>query len=104
MTYEIKKPTLLNRHYTLHISTRTPGLLPAMLLIGKRDGLPFKRTDGMELQRIEPKRIDNKKLIIQITTLTFPQGTYGKLFLEDDSMYAFVDVHHPSKEMLKLYQ
>jgi hypothetical protein len=103
MTYEIKKPTLLNRHYTLHISTRAPGSLPAMVLIGKRGSLPFKRTDGMELQRIEPKRIDNKKLVIEVTTLTFPQGTCGKLFLEDDSMYAFVDVHHPGEEMLRLY-
>ena len=104
LAYEIKNPTLFRKRRTLHIMPRTPGSLPALLLIGRRDRLPFRKTDGDLLHRIEPTLIgeNEKELVIELSEKTFPPRTFGKLFLEDDSMYEVVSIHHPSEDKLRL--
>ncbi|MFL5626286.1 MAG: hypothetical protein ACJ788_11910, partial [Ktedonobacteraceae bacterium] len=101
-TYEIKNPTMFRRKRTLHIMARTPGTLPTLLLIGKRDRLPFRKADGDLLQRIEPTLIDGKELVIELSERTFPTKTFGKLFLEDDNLHELISIHHPTEDKLRL--
>lgn len=103
LTYEIKNPTMLRRKRTLHITSRTSGTIPAMVLVGKRDRLPFKKTDGDLLQHIASRLIrDGEVVVIDLSERTYPQRTYGKLFLEDDSMNATVVIRQPDESKVRL--
>ena len=101
-TYEIRNPTRLRRKRTLHITSRAPGTLPALVLIGRRDRLPFKKADGDLLQHIAPTLMTNKEIVLELPERAYPIRTFGKLFLEDDSLNATVVIHHPDENKLRL--
>lgn len=102
LTYEIRQARFGRKQRTLHLSVRTPGMVPTLLLVCKRHGLPFKKTEGELFHRVEgPIKIE-KDLPIPLPDKVFPTNTFGKLFLEDDSSYDVVSVHHPSEDKLRL--
>ena len=102
LTYEIRRARFGRKQRTLHLSVRTPGMVPTLLLVCKRHGLPFKKTEGELFHRVEgPIKIE-KDLPIPLPDKAFPANTFGKLFLEDDSLYDMVSVHHPSEDKLRL--
>ena len=102
MNYEIKNPTLFHKKRTLTITARTPGTLPVLVLVSRRDRLPFRKSDGDVFQRIEPTVIGEKELIIELPEQKFPPRTFGKLFLEDDALNEVVTIHHPGIEKLRM--
>jgi hypothetical protein len=72
-----------------------------MYLIGKQDRLPLSKTDGLLLQHISPTQISEKHLVIKLTQQRIAAGTLGKLFLEDEGMYEFITILHPSESKLR---
>jgi hypothetical protein len=102
LTYELKNPRFGYKQRTLHIYTQTPGIVPTLLLITSRGGLPFRKAEGTVLHR-EPGPINvQREHIIQLPDTSFPAQTFGKLFLEDDNLYAVVVIHHPHERKLRL--
>lgn len=102
ITYEIKNPSFFNKKRTLHILVDNNSRLPALLLIRKRERLPFRKTDGELFQRIQPIEVGEKGLVIELPLTTFPPHTFAKLFLEDDSLYEEFKIHHPKEEKLRI--
>ena len=104
VTYEIKNPRNLfgPKQRTLHLYARTPGTLPTLLIVSKQGRLPINKAEGEVMHRVEgPIRIE-KDLVIALPDKAFPPKTFGKLYLEDDSLYNVVSVNHPSEDRLRL--
>jgi hypothetical protein len=101
--YEIKKATFFHRRPTLHITPRTSGTLPALLLIGKRDRLPMNKSDGDIVYHISPMTITGKKITLELPDKPFPPNTFGKLFLEYDHDNETVIIHQPEVNKLRLH-
>jgi len=101
--YEIKNPRFLHSRRTLHIYLRTPGtmpMLPAFLLVTKRNGLPFDKRDGEPLQEIVAGLSGNKKEhSVMLTDRSFPVNTFAKLFLKDEDLYEVINIHHDEESM-----
>lgn len=93
--YEIKN----RRRRTLHlyIPGRTGGTIPTLLLVSRQGNPPSKKTEGDIFHRIDPVLIRDgeKEKVIPLPERNFPPKTFGKLFLEDDTMYESVTIHHP---------
>ena len=86
----------------LHISSRTVGTLPTLVIVSKQGRLPIRKEEGEPMFRLEgPLHIEND-LEIELPDTSFGQRTFGKLYLEDDGMYEVVTIHHPSEEKLRL--
>ncbi len=101
VTYEIHKPTLFRKRYTLHITSETPGKLPAFWLVSKRDRLPMLKDEGEVALRIGPQMIGSHEVVIDIPD-HYPPNTFGKLFLEDDKINDLIKVQQPILEKLRL--
>ena len=101
MTYEISQPTVLHGNWVLHISTQIAGSLPALLLVSRRDRLPFRKEDGETVLRIEPRMIGGREVVIEVPG-RYPPGTLGRLFVEDDKMNEMVKIHQPTAQKLRL--
>ncbi len=106
VTYEIKNPGKLWGKRTLHISMRTPdgasSVLPALQLIYMQERLPFKKSEGILFQKIEPTIVSQKGLVVVLPEQKFPPRTFCKLFLEDDDEHERIIIHHPSMDKLRL--
>lgn len=104
VTYEIKTARNLfgPKKHLLHISSRTSGTLPTLLLILKQGRLPTRKAEGEPFHRLEgPIPIVND-LEFELPERAFAPKTFGKLYLEDDSRYDEVTIHHPGEEKLRL--
>jgi hypothetical protein len=102
ITYEIKNPRFGYKQRTLHIYTQTPGILPTLLLITRQGSLPLGKAEGTLLHReLGPFNLQHEH-IIQLPDTPFPSQTFGKLFLENDDLYAVVVIHHPHERKLRL--
>lgn len=101
-TYEIKLSRLWRKKHVLHVIADKPTIFPALLLVSKRGGLPFRKTDGDLFHRIEPTSTQSKEIFIDLPDLSLPSDTFGKLFLEDDRMYNEIIIHHPGEKQLRL--
>lgn len=102
LTYEIKHSTFMGKKRTLHIKTDTTKSLPTLLLISKRDGLPFDKTDGEQFKSIEETIVKKKEVVINLPNHTLPPDTFCKLFLEEDLQNREFMIHHPHKDKLRL--
>ena len=103
ITYAIKTSAIFRRKQ-LHLTTNSSNnkALPALLLVSKQGGLPFGKTDGEVLHRIEASAKGSKSLIVDLPNTLLPPKTFGKLFLEDDTAYNEFMVHHPAKDLMRL--
>jgi hypothetical protein len=103
LRYVIKNPTFLHRRRALYIFVRTPGAmssLPAMVLLMKRNSLPFHQKDGEVLLKIPAGLSGNlKEHVIPLSDRIFPPNTFAKLFLEDDDMHDIVTIYHDEESM-----
>ncbi|GCF08702.1 zinc ribbon domain-containing protein [Dictyobacter arantiisoli] len=101
LTYEIKK-ALFSQKRTLHIRTLTPGELPTILLIARRDHLPAKKTDGERILQLEGPISIKKELSFPLPDRKYSGRTFSKLYVEDDSAYDYLKIQHPSDTTLRL--
>ncbi len=104
LTYEIKQPRGLfgPKQYMLHLSVRSPGQLPTLLLINKQGHLPIMKTEGDVFFRLQgPIPLDDN-MVIPLPDKPRPPKTFAKLYLEDDKYYNEVIIHHPSEDKLRL--
>lgn len=103
VTYEIKQTGFLGRRKRiLAIHARKPGALPTLLLVSSRGRLPLQKTEGDLFYRLEGPMSIESELSIELPDKSFPQRTFGKLYLEDDTAYDVVTIHHPGEEKLRL--
>ncbi len=102
LAYDLKPATLLSNKRVLQLAIDPPRPLPALLLIKKRGGLPLSKTDGSLLCRIEATCVSRNTVNFDLPEPLLLPGMFAKIFLEDDSAYAEIIVHHPSKERLRL--
>jgi hypothetical protein len=103
LTYEIKQAGFLGRHKRmLHIHARQSGVLPTLLLVKSQGRLPLQRSEGEMFYRLEGPTPIQKELAIELPNTNLPQRTFGKLYLEDDTEYEGVIIHHPSMDKLRL--
>lgn len=99
--YEIKNPRFGYKQRTLHLYSETPGVLPTLLLVIKRGGLPFTKADGEVLHRaVGPISIFTETMI-QLPDAPFA-NTFARLFLEDDDLYSVVTIYQPAEGKLRL--
>jgi hypothetical protein len=102
--YEIKMSRNLFRpkQLMLHLHTRTPGTLPTFLIMSKQGRLPINKAEGNLFHRQEGPINIEKDLVIILPDKAVPPKTFGKLYLEDDSLYNLVRINHPSEDKLRL--
>ncbi len=101
IAYEIRRSMFGLKRTTLHLYAETPDILPALLVISRQNRLPFNKSDGNILQRVEPTTIE-RELVVELATTSLPSRTFGKLFLEDDNKYSMLTIYHPSQKRLRL--
>lgn len=102
ISYELRRPTLFQRSFTLSITTQHAGQLPTLLLVGTRGQLPAKKKDGAILARIEAAPIDKNGRLIDLPAQMISPGMYCKLFLEESHLYQMVDIRHPHENNLRI--
>lgn len=104
VSYEIKTSggLLGRKKRLLHIFARTPGTLPTLLLMSKVGRLPQRKEEGEQVQRFAGPVSIEKELALELPDRAFAPKTFGKLYLEDDSLYDGVTIHHPSEDKLRL--
>jgi curved DNA-binding protein CbpA len=105
ITYSIRAATMLRTRPVLHISIDAPALpitLPALLLVSKYREMPWRKEDGTTLLRIESASALHPNLLFHLPAISLPAGTFGKLFLEDETRYGEFVIHHPGKERMRL--
>ncbi|GHO86340.1 zinc ribbon domain-containing protein [Dictyobacter formicarum] len=100
LTYEIRKARFSKKR-TLYIHTHTPGLLPALVLICRRERLPLQKSEGERLWHQGPTHIE-KELNLPLPEQKYQPRTFGKLYLEDSNAYNFVTIQHPNDTKLRL--
>jgi hypothetical protein len=104
LSYEIKQARGLfgPKQCMLHLSVRSPGEIPTLLLVNKQGNLPIMKTEGEILFRLSgPVHIEDHK-VIPLPDKARPPRTFAKLYLEDDTYYNEVIIHHPSEDKLRL--
>ncbi|GER86255.1 hypothetical protein KDW_04170 [Dictyobacter vulcani] len=101
LSYEIKKALLGNKR-TLHIYAPTPGTVPSLSLVVRRDRLPAKKTDGERLWRIQGPIHIKKGLSFPLPDRKYEAYTFCKLYAEEDSAYDNLKIQHPSDSKLRL--
>lgn len=104
ITYEIKMPRSLfgPKKRLLHISARSAGSLPTLVIVSKQGRLPLRKEEGEPIFRLEGPVPIEGELEYELPDRSFGPRTFGKLYLEDDRMYEVVTIHHPSEEKLRL--
>ncbi len=102
LRYEVRQAGLLSKKRTLHITTNRSASLPQMRLVGKRGKLPFSKSDGELIQAIEPKLVKRNEVDINLPERTYQSETFVRLFLEDDTMYDWIEIINPEKNKLRL--
>lgn len=102
ITYTIKRATLWQRKLTLHLTIDPPGPLPALLLVYKEGRLPLRKSDGDLLHRIAPESQGRGSVQIELPLQPLPVGSFGKLFLEDETLYREWIIHHPGEHYMRL--
>ena len=90
--------------FALHIHLRRGGgKLPTMVLVAKKGEPPTHKQDGMVVLRLEAQLLqDTTSLVVDLTAHS-EQGIYGRLFLENDRLYEYVEMRHPDHHQLKLF-
>src|SRR5262249_41481429 len=102
LTYAIKQPGMLRKHYTLCIGVDRPVVLPALVLIHKRGSVPLRKSDGDIFHAVAAGVACDQELVIELPGKAVPPKTFGKLFFEDDQQYQQFIVHHPRIEHMRL--
>lgn len=97
--YEIKRQQKLwgKKKLNLILKVSGSGELPALILVQKSGTQPLRKEDGRKILHIPSQRLSETN-----ANLSFPledcQTGYGKLFLEDDSLYdskgGYVHIYH----------
>src|SRR5579883_611278 len=102
--YEIKLPRGFfgPKKLLLHITSRTAGSLPTLLLVSKQGRLPLRKEEGEPFIRFEGPVLIESELDLELPIKSLPPRTFGKLYLEDDRMYDVVTIHHPPEDKLRL--
>ena len=104
LTYEIKQARGLfsPKQCMLHLSVRSPGQIPTLLLVNKQGRLPVMKTEGEIFHRLPGPFLLEGHLEIPLPDKARPPRTFAKLYLEDDKYYNEVIIHHPSEDKLRL--
>jgi hypothetical protein len=102
VTYKMQCPAFSRRERLLSLTIRTRQELPRLLVIAKRGGLPFSKTDGEIFHRIEPFFPQPGQVVLRLPDTPLPPKTFGKLFFEDEAMYRAFLVHHPREHFMRL--
>lgn len=101
--YEIKSKGLFgSKKRLLQIYVRTPGELPTLVMVSRQGRLPLNKAEGVVMHRVEGPLQIERETAIELPDRAFPPKTFGKLYLEDDSLYEVVTIHHPNEEKLRL--
>lgn len=104
VTYEIKdlRPLFGPKKRMLRVTARSAGTLPTILVMSKQGRLPLRKEEGEILFRQEGPLPIETTLEFELPERTFAPRTFGKLYLEDDTLYESVTIHHPDEEKLRL--
>jgi hypothetical protein len=103
LDYQIKHSGFLGKKKRiLHITTSSLRSLPTLLLISKRNGLPFDKNDGKEFHSIDLPVIMKRDIAIPLPNDTLPPDTFVKLFLKDDDWHDEIRINHPYRDDLRL--
>jgi hypothetical protein len=104
VSYELKKSWLTGRIH-LHLNIKGRGHLPALILTRKQATLPLNKFDGEQIFRLEDAPIYKERLHFTLPALAARQrqGSYAKLFLENDDLYDVVTIRHPARTKLRLF-
>jgi hypothetical protein len=102
ITYQIKLPGLFRKTATVHITVDPPRALPSMVLVSQQHRLPFRKTDGAILHKIEAIPDAWKTVVVDLPDQRQARRTFGKLFFEDDAMYNEFLIHHPGEDHMRL--
>jgi hypothetical protein len=102
ITYKMQCATSSQRKRQLSLTIRTRQELPCLLVIAKRGGIPFSKTDGEVFHRIEPFFPQPGQVVFHLPHTPLPPKTFGKLFFEDDTMYRAFIMHHPHEQSMRL--
>jgi hypothetical protein len=102
VTYEIKKPRI-GKGFNLNLTIDGEGTLPSLILMAKQSVLPMSKSDGAVILRVESGTIQKRNFSFSISSESIRWQHYGRLFLEDDSLYGAVVIRHPDKEKLRLF-
>jgi hypothetical protein len=98
LTYEVLPPHLLRRQRLLALHADLPGLLPPLLLVGRSQQQPARRTDGTRVLHIDGRRTDSRGgLLVPLPKLPSAPQMFGKLFLEDERFAGMILIHHPGQ-------
>ncbi|MBO3459015.1 zinc ribbon domain-containing protein [Aetokthonos hydrillicola Thurmond2011] len=106
--YSIKRRWKLfgKNKLTLEIKVVGKGEMPELLLVCKPHGIPLKKDDGDIILRVPKLVITSANETLGIDFEEHDQ-CYGKLFLEDDSLYksrgGYVRIDHPSQENMEAF-
>src|SRR5262249_4132025 len=87
---------------TLHLYTQTPGILPTLLLITRQGDIPTSKIEGTPFHRVPGPLPIQRELVIELPDTRFAAKSFGRLFLEDDSLYSVVVIHLPHERKLRL--
>ena len=94
LTYEIRKALFSSRR-TLHIYAQTPGTVPALMLVARRDRLPARKTDGEQLWSLHDSCHIEKELKFQLPDRKYETRTFCKLYAAEDAAYNDLKIQHP---------
>lgn len=97
--YEIKNARFGARQRTLHLYTSVPGRIPTLLLRSCVGHPPLTRDEGMLFQRIVGPLNVHGELVVPLLNEGRP-NTFGRLFLEDESLYTVITLCRPPERKL----
>lgn len=97
--YEIKNARFGTRQRTLHLYTSVPGRIPTLLLRSCVGHMPLTRDEGVLFQRIEGPLDVHGELTVPLLNEARPD-TFGRLFLEDESLYTVITLCKPPERKL----
>lgn len=106
LEYAVKKEggILSPSRLTLRITLRKgAGKLPALLFVSKPGEPPAYKQDGAVILRLEPQLLPDTTSLVSDLTAYRQKGVYGRLFLENERLYEFVEMRHPDPRQLKLF-
>lgn len=102
LKYEIKLASMWRKRRTLHLYTSKPGVLPTLLLVTRRDRLPFNKSEGQPFFECAGPLAIEQELVFELPENSFPAKTFAKLYLADDAAYEIVSINHPGMDKLRL--
>lgn len=99
LTYKIEKRWGKRQ---VHITASVSTIIPRLQLIGRHGKPAMRKNDGDMLETIGPIALLGKREQPVPLTGNYAPGTYGTLFLDDDTMIDEVIIRHPSPDKLRL--